>query len=236
MNSSPLLKQNETLTGLDLTDENKCRDYLEKVTKKIQSPSLLVTASQFSKWYARCITAPALTSMTIDEKGFDLSLQSSVIQTDWSEDIWSPQLHFRAETREVTNVKPDRKLLVKKVFADHLSPIWRTLSAISNLPIPILWENTAVRVFSLYEKKLQKDASFGEIKRIQEDLNYLVHEAPGSLFGERSNPLRPFYGSKEADVDEMFIRKRKTCCFYYEVCGKETFCTACPKRVKNYCD
>ncbi|WP_181348078.1 hypothetical protein [Thalassobacillus sp. CUG 92003] len=71
-----------------------------------------------------------------------------------------------------------------------------------------------------------------ETKRIQEDLNYLVYEAEGSLFGENRNPLQPFYGPKRNNHDGIAVRKRRTCCSYYEVCDGEKYCSVCPKRPK----
>ncbi|WP_179298891.1 IucA/IucC family C-terminal-domain containing protein [Evansella halocellulosilytica] len=235
MNESLLAnEQGDTITALELTDEKKCKDYLNKVTEKIQSPSLMVTASQFSKQYARFITTPAFSTMTLQEKGFDVSLENSVLKTDWSGANWNKEIDFMKErTWDIPKRKIGREDIVNKVFANHLSQVWRTIANVANVPKLILWENTAVRIFSLYEKKLQENASSSDKKRIEEDLDYLVHEAPGSLFGEKRNPLKQFFQPKRGDKDGDVVRERQTCCFYYEICNGEKFCSVCPKQPKK---
>ena len=94
----------------------------------------------------------------------------------------------------------------------------------------ILWENTAIRVYSLYEKKMGEGKSEQEKLRIQKDFEYLIHEAPASLFGETENPLAKFYGPKtKISFSNEPVRIRKTCCFYYKVSQNEKYCSTCPK-------
>ncbi len=59
--------------------------------------------------------------------------------------------------------------------------------------------------------------------RIEDDFAYLVHKAPGALFGEIQNPFVPFYTEAPA------VRMRKTCCFYFQVSTSGEYCTVCPK-------
>ncbi|RSL30387.1 siderophore-iron reductase, Fe-S cluster protein [Salibacterium salarium] len=225
MNPSLLQKQNERVSARELVNKQECEAYMEKVKEKIEAPSLLVTASQFSKRYARFVTDAAFTAMTVDNKGLDVSLDNSILQTDWTAEKWTPSFQFLEDAAN----EADRDAIIRQVFAGHLTPLWHTLALATDVAVPLLWENTAVRIFSLYEKKLSKNASAKEQQQIEDDLHYLVYEAPGELFGERINPLRPFYTPKTENAAGKSIRVRQTCCFVYETGGGRSCCSVCPK-------
>ncbi|SDW19379.1 siderophore-iron reductase FhuF [Marinococcus luteus] len=231
MGPSPLPKQNDIIYGTELMKEESAQPYLENVTAAINAPSKMVAASQFSKRYARFVTEPAFTALTMDEKMLDLSPENTVLYTDFSQDSWKPEFHLLESTgQKKSTYQEKRAILTEQVFAGHLTPVWKLFSHISHLPMPILWENTAVRVFSLYEKKIRNSASFAEIERLEQDLYYLVYEAPGELFGERNNPFRLFHQKLQKTQEGEWIRERRTCCFNYAVNDCGNYCAACPKK------
>lgn len=231
MEPSPLPMQNEIIYGTELMKEEIAESYLGNVMTMINAPSKMVAASQFSKRYARFVTEPAFKALTIDEKMLDLSPENSVLHTDFSKDKWTPEFRMlETAGRGRGTHQEKRAMLTEQVFAGHLQPVWKLFSHISRLPMPILWENTAVRVFSLYEKKLRKSASFPEVKQLEQDLYYLVYEAPGELFGERNNPFRLFHQKLQNNKEGELIRERRTCCFNYAVNDCGNYCAACPKK------
>ncbi|SFM29121.1 hypothetical protein SAMN04488054_12912 [Salibacterium qingdaonense] len=219
-----LSERNETLHAHTLTDEAACRRYLEKVQQKMQAPSLLTAASQFSKRYAWFVVQAAFSPMTLEGRKPLVTLGESQLVTDWSAEKWSPVFE-PGGTLEASREED----MLREVFARHLTPIWRTLHAVSRVPMPILWENTAIRVFSLYEKKLNAAEDAPAPEKLQRDLSSIVQEAPGGVFDTSFNPLRPFYTSNFENRRGADVRVRQTCCFVYETDGGRSCCKVCPK-------
>lgn len=225
---------------LDLLDETRCAAYLDRLAKTLPTPSRLIAASMFAKRYAFIAAVPALYAMTARGKGVELAIASCsldaspgrigqlrLLATDVA--VSSPQAGMRERWREA---------LIGKLFADHIARIWRTVSKVADIPLPILWENAAVRVYSLYEKRISGEADACA------DYDYLIHGAPGRAFGERTNPLGRFYEGRRspsasaaspaapivaASREAPAIRIRTTCCFYYQAAPDADYCDACPK-------
>lgn len=215
-----------------LLDPDSCAAYLDGLSAALRSPSRPVTASQFAKRYAFLSAAPALYAMSVFNKSLDLGGAALVLEsTDIPGKTWSNRLHAAAlpVAEPQSGQRPAwRRAAAERLFAGHLAPLWRALSKIAPIPLPILWENTAVRIYSLYEKRIAADARTAEEKRrAQDDFEFLL-QAPGSVFGQSQNPLRQFYGSVPPAV-----RLRKTCCLFYQVPSDEGYCSACPKLARG---
>jgi len=195
----------------------------------------LVTASLFSKRYAFLLVSPGLYAMTMFNKGLDLSVGNCRVESGYRDEAWIPNLRLT----EVRVTQPAsghrcewRDGVIQGIFAGHLAKIWRAVSAAARIPLSILWENTAVYVYALYERRIAEEADGERRFRMQEDFEYLVRDAPAVLFGEEHNPLARYYlptGSVASSVagSDKPVRIRKTCCFYYKV-GSD-YCPACPK-------
>ncbi|QMV44829.1 IucA/IucC family C-terminal-domain containing protein [Cohnella cholangitidis] len=220
--------------SMDLLDETRCAAYLDEWTKLYRSPSRKVTASLFSKRYAFLVIVPRLYAMTMFNKGFELPLEECYLETA-SNQIWLPgnaMTALRASEPRTGNREQWREELLQRLFYDHIAKVWRTLSKVASIPMPILWENAAVRVFSLYEKRISGiAANNNEVRlRLQEDYDYLIRRASGSLFGEADNPFMRFYGEGSLKgCSDSPVRVRKTCCFYYMVPSDEGYCSNCPR-------
>ncbi|NTZ16995.1 hypothetical protein EXW96_05290 [Paenibacillus sp. JMULE4] len=219
---------------VDLLDGEKCASYLDELTMVLQSPSRMITASQFAKRYAFLTLAPGLYAMTIYNKGLDLSIENSLLESSatlkksWSARLCAPDL----QVNEPAAGKRDewRDETIRNLFAGHLAKLWRSISEAADIPMAILWENTAVRLYSLYEKRMGEGSDLQENKRIQEDFKYLISTAPGTLFGETDNPMaRYYYPACTISSAVQPVRMRKTCCFYYKVSPDEGYCSNCPK-------
>lgn len=227
---------------LHLLDAEKCAAFLDALTPVLQSPSRMITASQFSKRYAQLLIAPVFYAMTIYNKGLDLPMDNCIFEVSapaggrWSSKLLVTDLRVNepvAEGSPEGSRSQWREQLAERFFAGHLSPLWHALAKSARVPKAVLWENTAVRLFSLYEKKLGQGNGTEESSRIREDFYYLVHEAPGFVFGEKKNPLTGFYApEKQGPAPGKNVRVRQTCCFYYELAGAE-YCSNCPKAREN---
>ncbi len=235
----PLPYSTDCIRSVDLLDGKKCASYLDELSSVLRSPSRMITASQFSKRYAFLTLTTGLYAMTMYNKGLDLGIENSLLESSvthnksWSTRICAPDLHV---TEPAAGKRDEwRNETIRNLFAGHLAKLWRSISETANIPVAILWENTAVRLYSLYEKRMGEGANSQENKRIQEDFEYLISKAPGTVFGETDNPMEKFYfpACMTSSANQP-VRIRKTCCFYYKVSANESYCSTCPKVVKKH--
>lgn len=236
-----------SISSRDLLNKQRCVEYLEQLGVMYESPSISVTASTFSKRYAFLIVSPALYALTMYNKGFDLSIDNCNVESAYRNgDSWQPNLRLGhvgmtepggVSRDEWCEAQPDgrnraewRDEMIRSIFAGHLAAVWRSISKAARIPLTTLWENTAIFVYVLYEKRMAEAASAEEKLRRQEDFEYLIHDAPASLFGEKQNPLAAYYSPKcEVPGSAEPIRMRKTCCLYYKLSdGGEDYCPTCP--------
>jgi len=219
-----------------LLDKAGCAAYLDALTEKLGSPSRMATASMFAKRYAFLSVVPALYAMTVFNKGIRFRLEHMLLDSA-SEPGKSWISRARLTDYEVSEPAEGsrdawREETVKALFGGSIRTLWRVLSEVAHVPMAILWENTAVRVYSLYEKKIGAGDIPEEHGRIRDDYDYLIRKAAPALFGETYNPLARFYGQDVHAVGASApaaARVRTTCCFYYQVAANGEFCVACPK-------
>ncbi|MDL4842147.1 IucA/IucC family C-terminal-domain containing protein [Aquibacillus rhizosphaerae] len=224
----------DSFSSRNFIDEVKCNTYINWLTKLLKSPSRAITASQFSKKYAFLVVAPSLYAMTMYNKSFDVALDSCSIESKRNSTIWKTKLrlnHLYVTEPLYKKRNQWRDLVITNIFANNIEPILRMLHKVTGISKDILWENTAIRVFSLYEKRIGKvDCNYQQRERCQEDFDYIVNQAPGHLFGEHENPFQKFYGSRTIDLSKKApTRIRETCCYYYKVSKNGNYCKACPK-------
>lgn len=213
----------------DLLDEIKCAAFLDQLSIILKSPSRMITASQFSKRYAFSVIGIFLYSMMCN-KGLHVSIDHCHLESAYNENSWLPKIRLddlKINVPEIGKRDEWRDEVISSLFSNHLSLIWKTMSNVSSIPILVLWENTATRVFSLYEKKLITGESSDKATRLLEDYEYLIGKAPAHLFGERKNPLERFHQTNSGNNHPDRIRK--TCCFNYELSTSKGFCKICPK-------
>lgn len=217
----------------DLIQLDSCREYLTHLTTLFDSPSLMVTASQLSKRYTFLAVLPALYAMSVYNKGLDLTVKNCFIESCFRNENWLPQLCL--SNWQVSEPGVDRhswrEQVVHTIFAENIAKAWRTLSKCTGISPAILWENTAVYVYWLYETKLANIE--GPLrKQVEDDFRYLIQGAPASFFGETFQPLARFYTNKRrTSFSEEPLRMRKTCCLYYQLNAEGECCTGCPKKL-----
>ncbi|KWX69920.1 IucA/IucC family C-terminal-domain containing protein [Paenibacillus jilunlii] len=217
----------------ELIEVQACSDYLDRLSVLLDSPSRGVTASQFIKRYAFLTAVPLLYAMTVYNKGLDFSAGNCWLASppgySWLEYVSLAEAN--AAMPETGERQGWRDMLLQALFAGNLGRLIQVMSGVAHVPKAILWENVAVRVFSLYEKRIGLSVDPQEKARGQADFQYLIEQAPGALFGEKHNPLRRFYSRPASSpVTGSPLRVRKTCCFYYEVAGSADYCSNCPKK------
>ena len=107
--------------------------------------------------------------------------------------------------------------------------MWHSLTQITHIPMATLWENTAIYVYWLYEKRMQEFTDDEHRQLIEDDFHYLLFELDGKLFGCKDNPLYTYYSKiYQNPLTGSSIRVRKTCCLYYKTKPGNPFCSGCP--------
>jgi ferric iron reductase protein FhuF len=221
----------DAIATTELLDPARCRELLDRLGPVIGSSSRAITASLLGKRIAFLTTASCLYAMTLFDKGLDLSVANSVTEYGHRDGLWRSRMvlkAFEVSCPAETDRAPWRQDVVERLFAGHLARLWAVFSEVSGVAPRILWENTAVRVYALYERKIGTQASLDMRDRVRDDLDYLVHGAPPSVFGMTDNPLARFYFSKTPVASGSLIRFRKTCCLYYKASTPVEYCSTCP--------
>lgn len=212
-----------------LLDNGILLRYLENAGSRIGSPNLKVTASIFVKRYA-FLAVIYLYGMTVWNKKLTVSFHNISIQTDSAEDLWLPKFYFHHMKIEKAseNRYEWRKEALLELFAENIHVLIGRLSTATKAPRLVLWENISVYVFWLYQNVLAKFEDKEIQERASADFHYLVHEAPGRLFGdEDDNPLQELYERGQAGHPANG-HVRTTCCFSYLLESTAKHCTSCP--------
>ncbi|WP_421848103.1 IucA/IucC family C-terminal-domain containing protein [Marinomonas sp.] len=223
-----------------LLDDALCLETLQKIMPELGSPNLKVTASLVMKRIAFLTLAPVLYAMSGFDKGLDASIENSVFEYPLENKMWLSKMPLK--TTEVSVWKGSdqedrnawRDEILSKVFSGHLTLLVEQFYRLTKVSRRVLWENVAVRVFSIYEQRILP--SIAEEKRVvaEADYVYLLDKTSTQLFGLEENPLTLFYREKQLTaLSENPIRLRRTCCFYYQATEPPVYCGSCPLPLKK---
>ncbi|OLF53847.1 IucA/IucC family C-terminal-domain containing protein [Pseudomonas chlororaphis] len=214
-----------------LLDEPACLELLDQLGPVIGSPTRAITASLLAKRFSFLATGACLYAMSVCDQGLLLSLDDCVLEYGHDDGVWTSSMPladrapqgYAAGEREAW-----RAAIVESLFAGVLAPLWQVFNRVSGISRRILWENTAVRVYSLYEKRMGKVDDPLVRLRHEADFHWLLEEAEPRLFGLDYNPLRHFRRPPTPIEEGKSIRFRRTCCFYYEATDPAEYCSTCP--------
>ncbi|QGQ99117.1 hypothetical protein EHS13_31680 [Paenibacillus psychroresistens] len=230
----PSLERRFSISAIDLLDKDKCLDYLDKVSSIFEASTEAATASLFAKRYSFLTIASSLYAMSSFSKGMDYSIGNCHIESIYKGQAWLPKVrlsNMQVSQPDEGNRNEWRDQVIRSIFAENIDKAWRSISKSAHISKAILWENTAIYVYWLYENTFREGASDDQLLRIQNDFEYLINDAPAHLFGEKTNPLAKFNTPKQVTLASAEpIRIRKTCCYYYQASDEpEDYCPTCPK-------
>lgn len=220
-----------------LLEPESCAEYLDALAARLGTDSRPIAASMLAKRYAAVAAAPFFHALTCFDKALELPLESVLLRSGshWLEGI---AVNGPLNATPVDGSRESWRLRAAERFLRfHITPLWQSISSCSGLSAAILWENAAVRIYSLYEKKLPKqNPAYGA--KIADDLRFLLRALPAEAFGQRRQPLARFYGgSGTGGADQTQgsgkSRVRLTCCLYYRVSREGDYCDACPKTARR---
>ncbi|MEN4569143.1 IucA/IucC family C-terminal-domain containing protein [Pantoea agglomerans] len=210
-------------------DAQCCGELLRRVMPLTGAPDMAIAASLFAKRLAFLATGNVLYAMSVFDKGLPLSLSSCRLEYAHDDGLWTSSLPTDITATGYLPGERDtwRENVAEALFSGFLSPVWQSLAQVSGLPVQILWENTAVRVFSLYQGRMNK-LDEEQTQRQHADFNWLTGQASPSLFGLPWNPLKRFYRPFQQNAEGEPVRFRRTCCFYYKATKPAEYCLNCP--------
>lgn len=221
-----------SLPARALLDETTCERLLQALGPVIGSPTLAITASLLAKRFSFLSTGACLYAMSVYDKGLRLSLDNCRVEYGHDDGVWTSSMPL--DELQPFDYPPGqreawRASIVGSLFAGTLQPLWQTFYRVSGISRRILWENTAVRVYSLYEKRMAKVEDPQVRQRCEADFHWLLNDAEPALFGLDYNPLRHFRRPPTIlESEGKSIRFRRTCCFYYEASNPVEYCSTCP--------
>lgn len=183
-----------------------------------------------------------LYAMSLLNKGLDLSIRNCYIEPRSGQDARLRSIRYGHLEHEVAPFEHRdrwRDDVLRALFADHLTPLWQGFAREAPIPLAILWENTAIYIYVLYEQVIAAISASAasavsmqeQFQRCQDDFHYIMQAAEGEVFGLRRNPLAAYYhGSLAPSTESPSVRKRKTCCYYFEIDNIRGYCKSCPLR------
>ncbi|MBU1294880.1 MAG: (2Fe-2S)-binding protein [Gammaproteobacteria bacterium] len=223
-----------------LLDDDLCLETLHNIMPELGAPNLKVTASLVIKRVAFLTLAPVLYAMSSFDKGLDASLENSVFEYPLENKMWLSKMPLKMTEVSVWkgSDKEDRNAwrneILSKVFLGHLTLLVEQFYRLTKVSRRILWENVAVRVFSIYEQRILVNVVEEMRSKAQADYAYLLDKSTTDLFGLNENPLTAFYRDKQLTaLSENPIRVRRTCCFYYQATEPPVYCGSCPLPFKK---
>ncbi|WP_342594170.1 IucA/IucC family C-terminal-domain containing protein [Salinicola lusitanus] len=214
----------------DFLDARRCRELLDHLGPTIGSPERRTTASLLSKRLGFLLTGAPLYALSICDRGLDLSAANCVIEYAHDQGVWTSSLPLwtlESEALAASRRHSARREILHTLFAQTIAPLWRTLREAGGVPERILWENLAVRIYSLYERRLSDVGNARARERREADYDFLLTAEP-SLFGLDFNPLARFFHAHTAMSDGDEVRFRRTCCLYFKATCPREYCRACP--------
>ncbi|SPJ33045.1 IucA/IucC family C-terminal-domain containing protein [Kushneria phyllosphaerae] len=222
-------------TVAELCEPAHCARVLDQLSPVIGSPGRRVTASLLSKRLGFLLTGASLYALSACNRALDVSSDNCLLE--WAHDgsRWTsslPLISLESVSLESVSLagperEAQRRRLVARLFAGVMQPLWQTFHEVSGVPLNMLWENVAVRVYSLYERRMAELDDPQASARRDEDFNFLL-TAPASLFGVPWNPLARFYYPETLTDNGGTQRFRRTCCLYFKATCPAEYCQSCP--------
>jgi ferric iron reductase protein FhuF len=207
----------DRMHGLTLTSPESVQLLLSRVAAALQVEKPAVAASQFTKWYCRSLTA-VWYEFSVEGMARSASLRDISVLFPGE-----PPFAVGCGGRAIGVPDDDsreslRDLTIIRLFAHNWSLVFKSLAAVTGVREDLLWENGAVYLHYFYREWI-REASDPRIKaRLEEDYQYIVHDAPPELFGELQC-FNPFQWTGKP--------VRSTCCLRYHLPDGK-YCKGCP--------
>ncbi|SIS44048.1 IucA/IucC family C-terminal-domain containing protein [Salimicrobium flavidum] len=224
----------ETVQAEDLMSREGTAHVLNDLHLYLGSQSFLTTGSFLGKRLGHYAVTVPIVMMTVLDKFPDVSPGNvSYIRID-DNPKWFPKFHLK--DKSVSLPGEDREEWIRdnmrQLFRDFLKPVFFHIHKTTRISKKVLWENVAIYLYWLYERKLPEWFEGEELEQKRRDFYFIINELDGEPFGENKNPFTYF---KDQPVLPSGARERKCCCLSYRLHEDSTFCKVCPhlKQMEN---
>ncbi|MEH3024045.1 MAG: (2Fe-2S)-binding protein [Pseudomonas oryzihabitans] len=210
-------------------DAARCAELLDDLATRMQAPTRRVAASLLTKRLGFLATGVAFHALSAHGQRLDLSPGNVWIEDGHVQGRWRSTLPLN-DSRPLPPLEDHadaRALLARTLFGDLLRPLWESLARVGRVSPRILWENAAVRLYSLYDRRLAALDDPAIRARCAEDFAWLLAATPAEL-GLETNPLAQFRRPATVNTAGRDVRFRRTCCFYYQATVPAEYCSNCP--------
>lgn len=226
--------QDKAMASTLLLNDDQCRAVLKKIMPELGAANLKITASLVIKRIAFLTLAPTLFAMSRYHLDLNMSIENCVFEYPLKNKIWQSQMPLMSF--ELSLYKPEqdrnawREEILKNAFANHLSLLVEQFHRVTRVSKRILWENVAIRVFSIYERRILNAIPDNLLPQAQQDFLWLIDAKNHALFATDHNPIAEFYSAKiPSPTATENIRVRSTCCFYFKATEPSEHCSICPR-------
>jgi len=210
-------------------DAARCAELLDDLAERMEAPTRRVAASLLTKRLGFLTTGVAFYALSAHDQHLDLRPGNVWIEDGHAQGRWQSRLPL-SDTRPLPRLDDHastRAALAQVLFGELLRPLWETLAQVGRVSPRILWENAAVRLYSLYDRRLAELADPAVRARCAEDFAWLLAATPAEL-GLETNPLAQFRRPVTVNAAGRSVRFRRTCCFYYQATAPAEYCSNCP--------
>ncbi|MBU9671806.1 (2Fe-2S)-binding protein [Planococcus sp. CP5-4] len=229
------VENEEKILLSQLKDPIFLQSYLTRLQQELETESRIAAASQLIKRLGYLMIVPSLYTAAAYNKLLNLDFSKAYLVDRRQENLWIPHL-FWGDLSAVKLSDESRLIefeaFVEKLFQE-LSKIIHIISRHTPVPKSILWENTSIYVYWLYENRLMLEEDENVRLQAQSDFEFLLQDLPAGVFHEKVNQLQKFHHPKKIDPESgEAVRPRQTCCFAYETGGGKAYCKTCPKKFR----
>ncbi|MCH5584279.1 hypothetical protein MK805_04760 [Shimazuella sp. AN120528] len=192
--------------------------FLTEITSILKVPSSLVAASQFSKRYSSYLFSLSLNQLLTSGKFPLIQRDRDFIEFNYQTgelELIIQESTVKYQAKHCSKIQMDR--YIQHYFAEHLVPLWSSISQLTGIKMDLLWENTFIYIAWTCLNKTKTPDSY-------DNFIYLTREADGSLFHLSENPFTAFHAGAV----------RNKCCLYFMMPGASGVkCKNCPLDCKK---
>lgn len=211
------LQPTSPIRGSELLLPHNLRALLERLAIQKSSPSVIITASLFAKYYAYLIVSGPLYILSHHQEPLDLSIENTSISI---KDEFTLQLYVHEQSALTFDQTNDswKRLMIRSIYYHNLARVFAELNRVSQISMQTLWSHASFSTQWCYDQWIYS-APDEEMKHsLRADLELIFREIP-SLYTTKviDHPLFP----------DQKLRLRRDCCLNH--CLPEgNYCTTCP--------
>ena len=178
-------KERSVINYSSLIDPQQIKVILEAIGDKIGAPNLRIAGSMLVKRMA-FYAVIHLHAMTVLCKKLHVDYRNIQLVENGSSELWLPDFYLGSLDIEIEHGDRSswRDGIIRETFQAILNPLIQLIAKEIKLSERVMWENIALYLFWLYEELIRSSEDEELKEKAKEDFQFLIHDAPGELFGD----------------------------------------------------